>query len=165
MTTTKLTKRGIDAFRHPGGNQRAIMWDTEVPGLGVRVYPKSDTKTFVVSYRHGGRKRLMKIGRYGVLTLDQARDEARDALALVKNRPVGGSAPRCARQDIRRTIGSLHRTRQDPQTIMGTGPAPARTHHPSVVAVTRGGSDLGIRYRSLARAHRQPCAIRTQSPA
>ena len=88
MTTTKLTKRGIDAFRHPGGNQRAIMWDTEVPGLGVRVYPKSDTKTFVVSYRHGGRKRLMKIGRYGVLTLDQARDEARDALQCT-GRPEG----------------------------------------------------------------------------
>ena len=86
MPTSKLTKRAIDAFHHPGGAQRAIMWDTEVAGLGVRVYPNSDTKTFVVSYRHGGRKRLMKIGRYGVLTLDQARDEARDALALVRKK-------------------------------------------------------------------------------
>ena len=86
MPSEKLTKRAIDAFRHPGGDQRAILWDLQITGLGVRAYADSKVKTFVLSYRVGGRKRLMKIGRYGSLTLDQARDEARDALALVRKK-------------------------------------------------------------------------------
>ena len=86
MPSEKMTKRAIDAFRHPGGSGRAVLWDAEVPGLGVRAYPGSATKTFILSYRTGGRKRLMKIGRYGALTLDQARNEARDALALVRKK-------------------------------------------------------------------------------
>ena len=81
MATDKLTKTKIDGFSYAGwalkkGWSRDIRWDKDIPGFGVRVYP-GNTKTFVLSYRVGGRKHLLKVGRYGVMTLDQARKRAR----------------------------------------------------------------------------------------
>ena len=75
-----ITKRLIDSFVYEGKDgSRDVRWDDRLPGFGVRVYP-SGLKSFVLSYRCQGRKRLMTIGRYGVLTLDMARDKARQAL-------------------------------------------------------------------------------------
>ena len=72
----KLTTRAIKTFAYAGGWD--VRWDDDVPGLGVRVYP-SGKRAFVLSYRSGGRKRLMVLGRFGGdLTLDQARDAARE---------------------------------------------------------------------------------------
>jgi hypothetical protein len=84
----RLTKRLIDALTYQGsgasrqesGNERFVVWDEDPPGFGVRVYP-SGRKAFVLSYRVGGRKRLLTVGTYGVLTLDQARTAARAELA------------------------------------------------------------------------------------
>lgn len=70
----KLTKRAIDAFKYEGGWD--VRWDDQMPGLGVRIY-ESGKKSFVLSYRANGRKRLMVLGRYAAdLTLDQARKRA-----------------------------------------------------------------------------------------
>jgi integrase len=79
-----LTKKAIDSFTFQGkdASQRDIRWDDSMSGLGVRIYP-TGKKTFVLSYRHQGRKRLMAIGHYGVLTLDQARDDARAHLVTL----------------------------------------------------------------------------------
>jgi len=75
-----ITKKLIDSFVYEGKDgSRDVRWDDRMPGFGVRVYP-SGLKSFVLSYRCQGRKRLMAIGRYGVLTLDMARDKARQAL-------------------------------------------------------------------------------------
>ena len=75
-----LTKKRIDALVYEGNaNERDVRWDDRLPGFGVRVYP-SNRKSFVLSYRCKGRKRLLTLGRYGVLTLDQAREAARQAL-------------------------------------------------------------------------------------
>jgi integrase len=72
-----LTKRVIDTFVYQGPMpRRDVSWDDLLPGFGVRLFP-SGRKAFVLSYRHQGRKRLMTIGQYGVLTLDAARDRAR----------------------------------------------------------------------------------------
>lgn len=78
----KLTKSAIDKFSYEGnGTTRDLRWDSEVRGLGVRIYPTDNKKSFVLSYRFNGQKRLMVLGRYGSdLTLDQARDEARKYL-------------------------------------------------------------------------------------
>src|SRR5688572_14195589 len=79
----KLTKRTIDGLRYQGkNNRRDVRWDDELPGFGVRVYPNGK-KAFVLSYRIAGRKRLMTLGAYGVLTLDQARGQARRHLLAV----------------------------------------------------------------------------------
>ena len=83
---TKLTKRVIDRLRYQGqDNERYIVWDTVLPAFGVRVYP-SGRKAFVLFYRAGGRQRLLSLGSYGVLTLEQARAQARQRLGEV----IGG---------------------------------------------------------------------------
>ena len=97
----RLTKRFIDGFTHAGGWD--VRWDTEITGFGVRVYA-SGKKSFVLSYRSKGasrRKHLMVLGPYGALTLKQARDRAREALAEiirgadpVKDRKQVGSSTR-----------------------------------------------------------------------
>lgn len=90
----KLTKRVIDTAAYQGeSNARCVLWDTEVPGFGLRVFP-SGKKAFVLSYRTQGRKRLMTIGTYGVLTLDQARTNARALLAKVETESADPLADR-----------------------------------------------------------------------
>jgi len=80
----KLTKRAIDAARYEGdGKSRHVLWDSEVPGFGCRLLP-SGKRSFVLSYRVNNRKRMMTIGAYGALTLDQARKLARAELAKVE---------------------------------------------------------------------------------
>jgi integrase len=101
-----LTKSKIDAFRYTGRkveNQkgearwtRDVRWDAKVPGLGVRVTP-NNRKTFVLSYRVNGSKRLMTLGGYGTLTLDQARQRAIREKAKV----IDGQDPLHARQEAR----------------------------------------------------------------
>ena len=61
------------------GKSRDVRWDSAVVGLGVRVYP-GDHKAFVLSYRVHGRKRLMTLGSCNVVTLDQARRQAKKHL-------------------------------------------------------------------------------------
>jgi hypothetical protein len=78
----KLTKRTIDAT-HPNAGRDVFVWDDELPAYGLRVKP-SGAKSFVLQYRNrSGRSRRLTLGRYGVLTADQARERARDALAEV----------------------------------------------------------------------------------
>lgn len=90
----KLTKRAIDALAYQGdGSTRFVCWDDSLPGFGVRIYP-SGRKAFVVSFRIHGRKRLMALGAYGVLTLDQAREKARQLLVET----LAGTDPLEARQ-------------------------------------------------------------------
>jgi integrase len=103
-----ITKRLIDSFVYQGKNgSRDVRWDDRLPGFGVRVYP-SGVKSFVLSYRCQGRKRLMVLGRYGILTLDMARDKARQAMVD----SVGGSDPldQRAKQNQGETIADLATT-------------------------------------------------------
>jgi hypothetical protein len=81
----KITKRVVDQLA-PAAN-RFIVWDDELAGFGLRVAP-TGIKTFVVRYRSegGGRtapQHLMAIGRYGVLTPDEARKKAKGILGAV----------------------------------------------------------------------------------
>lgn len=77
----KLTKRVIDAAEARG--ETYFLWDGELRGLGLRVAP-AGTKSFVLQCRTTfGRSCRLTLGRYGVLTLDQARDLAREKLVAV----------------------------------------------------------------------------------
>lgn len=88
----KLTKSLIDKMTYgktveeDGSGKKIapqdIRWDDEIKGFGIRVFP-SGGKKFVISYRHLGRKHIMQLGAYGVLTLDQARNMARKKLVDV----------------------------------------------------------------------------------
>ena len=80
---TKLTKTVIDRLKYQGnGNERHLLWDSVIPGFGVRVYP-SGKKAFVLFYRLNGRQRFFTIGAYGPLTLDQARTLAKQRIGEV----------------------------------------------------------------------------------
>ena len=78
---TKLTKRVVDAARAVKGE--LFLWDDELPGFGLRV-KASGAKSFLVQYRNAnGRSRRLTLGRYGVLTVEEGRKEAKLALAEV----------------------------------------------------------------------------------
>jgi integrase len=78
----KLTKRTIDATK-PDDGREVVVWDDELPGFGIRIKP-SGAKSFLIQYRNrNGRSRRITIGRYGVLTPEEGRKQARLALADV----------------------------------------------------------------------------------
>jgi integrase len=84
----KLTKRAVDALQKPPKGQ-TFLWDGELRGFGVRIIP-SGLKTFILQYRNAeGRSRRIVIGRYGVLTLEKAREQAQIKLGAV----AGGADP------------------------------------------------------------------------
>lgn len=94
----KLTQRSVLAA--PPKAQRYDLWDSELPGFGVRV-EASGSKSFMVRYRAdgGGRsapRRFMTIGRYGPLTVDDARKQAKVVLGAVAkgDDPAGVRAAR-----------------------------------------------------------------------
>lgn len=84
LATKKLTKRIVDALRPRAA--RYEVHDAELPGFLIRVTPDG-AKTFGVLYRAGrGRnapRRRVTIGRYGSLTVDEARTLARQILGSV----------------------------------------------------------------------------------
>ena len=85
MPFAKLTIRTVKAARYDGdGSSRHVIWDTELRGFGLRVYP-SGRKAFVISYRAHGRKRLMAIADFGAFTVNQARDRAGKKLRMVRD--------------------------------------------------------------------------------
>lgn len=95
-----LTKRAIDALKYdPDGSAAQILWDHTLPGYGVRVFA-SGAKSFILDYRAGGRKRRITLGRYGVLTPDQARKKAMRELTSVNN----GGDPAEERRESRKAI-------------------------------------------------------------
>jgi integrase len=86
MPVAKLTKRVVDDIKPQAG--RVIYYDSELTGFCVTVHP-TGAKRWCVEYRPGagGRsvaKRRMMLGSTTVLTPDQARAAARDALASVQ---------------------------------------------------------------------------------
>ena len=78
----RLTKRAVDALTPPGEGQ-TFLWDRELRGFGVRIIP-SGLKTFILQYRNAeGRSRRIVLGRYGVMTVEKAREQARIKLGAV----------------------------------------------------------------------------------
>lgn len=78
----RLTQRMIVAAKADAGRV-TFLWDSELRGFGCKI-ETTGTKAFVLQYRNAeGRKRRIVIGRLGVLTLEQARREARIKLGQV----------------------------------------------------------------------------------
>lgn len=96
MAKGSISKRSVDALRCKTGLDRVFLWDDALEGFGVAAYP-SGKKVFVAQFRQNGRSRRMTIGRYGVLTPDEARDRAKKLLGAI----VDGEDPIQARRDAR----------------------------------------------------------------
>ncbi len=80
-----ITKRMLEAALPKA--KRFEIWDSQISGFGVRIGP-SGIMSFIVRYRAdgGGRsapKRFVTIGRFGVLTVEQARKRAKEILGAV----------------------------------------------------------------------------------
>src|ERR1700730_15247156 len=98
-----LTKRILEASR-PAARDYQI-WDTKVRGFGVRVYP-SGARSFILQYRNAaGRTRKIALGRYGILTVDKAREKATKLLGAI----IDGRDPSQDKRESRhaKTIGEL----------------------------------------------------------
>ena len=99
MPTTKLTKRAVDSFA-PAADTQIVYWDSEIRGFGVRVL-KSGLKTFILQYRNSeGIKRRINLGRFGIMTVEQARDLAKIKVGLVVAGEDPGDQARQARKGM-----------------------------------------------------------------
>ncbi len=71
----KLTKRSVESSE-PDVSKRIVLWDTEVTGFCVRIYP-SGKKTYFLQYRNKDRvTHKIKIGVHGSITAELAREKA-----------------------------------------------------------------------------------------
>ena len=89
MAGEKLTKRVVDALKAPKPSKvgvkvrESFTWDRELRGFGVQLLP-SGLKSFVIQYRNAeGRNRRTVIGRYGLMTVEEARRVAHEKLVAV----------------------------------------------------------------------------------
>lgn len=69
---TRLTDMAVKKLNHPSQGQ-VTYWDETTPGFGLRCSPKS--KSFIVMF--GEERRLKTLGRYPLLSLQEARRKAR----------------------------------------------------------------------------------------
>ncbi|MEM6499965.1 MAG: tyrosine-type recombinase/integrase [Pseudomonadota bacterium] len=91
----KITKRSVDAATPV--NKEFFLWDDELKGFGLRVYP-SGRKMYLAQFRVGGRLRRVNIGQHGALTPTIARTEAMKHLSDAR---LGGDPARD--RDTRKT--------------------------------------------------------------
>lgn len=121
----RITQRTANELRPPANGSR-IVWDGEIPGLGVRV-TASGVVSFVLAYRIHGRQTKYTLGRSPEWSVTAARNEAielrkrvRDGIdphqerAKLRSEPTGCAAARtsaaeCGRQEGRGTHAPLGR--------------------------------------------------------
>jgi integrase len=81
ITLAKLSKRLVEsADVRP---KEYMIWDGDIAGFGVRILP-SGRRSYLVQYRVGTRSRRVTLGAHGILTPEQARTLAIQALAAVR---------------------------------------------------------------------------------
>jgi integrase len=98
-TSMCLTKSDVDAL--PATGIRYRVPEGKVPGLYVQV-GASGTKSFVLVYRHQGRQRWLTLGKYGSLTLEEAR-----TLAKARGGEVASGADPAAEKKAERLGSTL----------------------------------------------------------
>jgi integrase len=107
---TKITKQVVD--RTVANEKIAWVWDTEVKGFGLAVYP-TGLKAYKVEYRPGdggrtARKRRYNIGTHGSpWTPSTARAEAQRILGLVRAGHDPMEERKISRQDNHQTVAHL----------------------------------------------------------
>lgn len=104
----KITKQVVEAAAVPASGDTWI-WDTELPGFGVRVQP-SGRKTFVLRYRTrdaSRTQRKMVLCRCSDTTPDKARGLARDAMFKVASGEDPAAERRPERANAAMTIEAM----------------------------------------------------------
>ncbi len=81
MARLKLTDLKVAKTRKPSTAQKQIeLWDTEVPGFGLRIGHKG-RRAFMMMVRVHGRQRRFTLGAYPEMSLKEAREAARNVRA------------------------------------------------------------------------------------
>ena len=118
MPCANLTCKLVDNVALPIGRKSLDYFDQRMPGLVLRVSARG-TKSWNAVYRHQGRARRLTIGRYPIITLDDARARAREALCAVSRGidPCGVRADKLAFADLASLfvaghVSKLRRARQ-----------------------------------------------------
>ena len=78
----KLNERIVDGLKADA--KAGVVWDRDLPGFGVRVYP-SGRKTYVVQTRGPNGSRRVTLGMHGEITARQARRRAASAIDRIKS--------------------------------------------------------------------------------
>src|SRR5262249_50602377 len=93
----KLTKETVAKLALPPGKTEHVVWDTDIPGFGVRLRPHS--ATYIFRYRRGARQPRVTIGAVSAISAAQARTIASNLYARVKlgKDPAGERAENLAR--------------------------------------------------------------------
>lgn len=73
----KLTKIAVDKLPYSEKGKQVDYYDTELPAFGVRV--SATSKVYFVRKRINGKMTRVNLGRHGVVTADDARNDAKDA--------------------------------------------------------------------------------------
>ena len=94
----KLTKRTVDAIN--ASSKAQFFWDTELKGFGLSVTP-AGAKSFAAQYRtsggRAGQVRRMTSGRFGALTVEEARALAEASLDSLDGKKKATTATEYAR--------------------------------------------------------------------
>lgn len=81
-SSKKLTKKVVEGIV-VNKEQELLVWDSEIKGFGIRVFP-TGRKTYFVQYRNQfNNTRRKKIGVHGIMTAEGAREEAKKILGDV----------------------------------------------------------------------------------
>src|SRR5438552_17486787 len=81
MPRTKLTDPIVKKLTPPATGQ-LTMWDETLAGFGLRL-AAGGARTWVVAYKVHGRKRWLTLGSYPLVSLADARNQAKQKLAKV----------------------------------------------------------------------------------
>ena len=97
----KLTEKIVETALYEGRSHmsksgrkrwsRHVLWDDSLPGLGLRI-TSTNRKSFIVSYRAGGRKRTKTLGTTDKLSLSEARRQAAELLDSADESPRRAAA-------------------------------------------------------------------------
>jgi hypothetical protein len=75
----RFTDRGLKALKPPPRLKQVDYFDENLPGFGLRV-SYNGRKSWIVMYRCNGIKGRLTVGRFDVVPLVEAREQARDAM-------------------------------------------------------------------------------------
>ncbi len=111
MPVAKLTKTYVDSTPFTDKGQE-VHWDSELKGFGLRIGARS--KSFVVQKSGTG---IKTIGRYGVLSVAQARQRAQDILADIVNDRLGRTPTLTLRKTMQDYVGGMRNAGRAPRSI------------------------------------------------
>ena len=145
-----ITNRFLDSIR--GNGKLRIIGDEQLPGFGVQVTPAGRI-SFCVTYRIAGKQKRRVIGRFGPMTVEQARRQAFVELGRVK----AGDDPHPETPQHFATLEALYEAWMAAHVRVHLTPGSARSYSEMWRAHIRrrfgAASPTEISYSSVAAVH------------